>query len=193
MSYKNECKPSYKTMVDMLPNYERENIIINDIYRVLGEGNDKLCSMVNDLFLQINVDTATWGLDVWEENLGIETDTTKTYEERRSNIKAKVRGTGRVGADLIKNVVDSYTNGGVDVEFGDSTVTILFNDIHGRPSNMDDVRHRLERIIPCHLALEYVYRYLLWNEFDGYDKTWDEWDALNLTWDELEVFREGDV
>lgn len=178
--------------MDMMPSYLQRSQIFNELLRVKEKQYDKLNEDISDFNNQLFIDTATWGLDIWEKELGIAVDKYKNITERRNNIKAKIRGTGKVGKTMIKNVVDSYTNGGVDVEFEDSTITILFNDIKGRPGNMDDVIYNLEHIIPCHLALHYIYSYFIWNELDKYNKTWDEWDALNLTWEEIEVYREGD-
>lgn len=176
-----------------LPQFIINSRIIKEIIDTEFTQLDKIRLDIEDLRRQFFVDTATWGLAVYEKELQIETDLNKDIEERRSNIKAKFRGRGKVDDKLIKSVVDSYTNGNVDVDFKDSTIIITFNDIKGRPSNISDVKTAIESIIPCHLVISYIYTYLTWQEFDKYNKTWKEWDSLNLTWYEFERYIEKEV
>ena len=173
-----------------VPFYLQNSSIFTEILRVKEKEYDKLDADIEDFNNQFFIDKATWGLDAWENELGIRTDYSKSLEDRRSNIKAKIRGTGKVGKELIKNVADSYTNGGVDVEFKDSTIFILFNDVRGRPPNIKDTQKAIEMIIPAHLGIDFKFRYMTWNEFEKFNKTCDEWDSLNLTWTEFEKYHE---
>ncbi|MBU7320266.1 putative phage tail protein [Paenibacillus oleatilyticus] len=116
-----------------------------------------------DLQLQLSVDSATWALSIFERELGIPTDLNKPLSERRSVIKSKMRGTGKVDAAMIKLVIDSWTDGGVDVEFVNSEIKVTFRSVVGIPSNMDDVRIAVEEIKPAHLAIVYAF---LYNQYD---------------------------
>ena len=115
--------------------------------------------------------------------MGIETDIEKSLSERRSNIKAKLRGYGTVGATLIKTIVDSYTNGGVDVTFDGGKIHIIFNDTKGIPSNIDDVYKILEDTKPAHLDIVYKFIYTVWKEL--INMTWNS--LSTFTWDELKT------
>jgi len=124
---------------------------------------DRLAIDIEDLEKQLNIDTATWGLAIYERELGIKTNLNKPLEERRSVIKSKWRGTGKVDRALIKAVVDAYTNGGVEVGF-DGRIIITFNDVKGIPPNLEDAQRAIEDISPAHLAIIYEFAYLLIKE-----------------------------
>lgn len=176
-------------LLQYLPSYERSSKVFQEIMQAEQIEFDKLNVDIVDLEKQLNIDTATWGLVMYEKELNIKTNLNKPLEERRSIVKSKWRGTGKVDRLLIKAVVDAYTNGGVDVDFN-RIIIITFNDVKGIPPNMEDVYNAVSEISPAHLAIMYVFTYLTWNEFDDYNKTFDGWDNLNLTWDEFETYRE---
>lgn len=63
-----------------------------------------------------------------------------------------------------------------------------FVDTMGTPPNIDDMKRAIEELKPAHMAVEYKYRYLVWDDLDDKQMTWDELDAASLTWNELEVW-----
>ena len=65
---------------------------------------------------------------------------------------------------------------------------ITFNDVMGIPPNLRDFEDAITEVMPAHLLVNFIYRYLTWDMYESYNRTWDAWDALNLTWDELEVY-----
>jgi hypothetical protein len=165
---------------------------------------------------QFHVDTATWGLDIWERFVGLPSNATysvwnsleqrsvifdglewKTWDaiehsyvsldDRRAAIKSRLRGTGTVTKTMLKSVCASYTGGTVDIIEDSSAfkVQIVFTDIAGVPSNMDALQAVIRDIMPAHLLIEYVYRYLRWDELDGKAMSWDTLDADAYTWDEF--------
>ena len=146
---------------------------------------------VRDVLDQFFIDTATWGLDLWEQVFKIEHNASRTYEERRAVIKSHMRGAGTTTLAMIKNVAESYDGGEVDVtnDSAEYTITITFIGTRGIPSNLDDTEQALRDIIPAHLAIEFEFTYLSWNELDIANLTWDEIDALGLTWDQFERFK----
>lgn len=154
-------------LLSLLPSYERTSQVFKEIMKAEQIEFDKLDIDIEDLEKQLNIDTATWGLVIYERDLDIETDLTKPLEERRSVVKSKERGTGKVDRTLIKLVVDSYTNGGVEVGF-DGKIIVTFNDVLGQPSNMDDVYKAIEDISPAHLDIIYIYIYRTYGELRGY-------------------------
>ncbi len=147
-------------LLEYLPLYERNSKVFQEILNVEQIEFDKLGLNVEDLENQLNIDTATWGLAIYEKELGLKTNLNKPLEERRSVIKSKWRGTGKVDRLLIKTVVDAYTNGGVDVGF-DGKVIVTFNNVKGIPSNLGDVKKAIGEISPAHLAIIYKFAYLL--------------------------------
>lgn len=148
--------------------------------------DDKL----NDFVQQLSVETATWGLAIYEAELDTPINNTgKPIEERRSVIIAKMRGQGKFDANMIKKIVSSWTGGSADVLFADSFFEIIFTDILGTPSNMEDVENMIAEIKPAHLGVRYIFKYTVWNDIDNANLTWNEIDALNLTWNQLATYK----
>jgi len=147
-------------LINYLPTYERNSVILQKLLLAEGLEIDEQEMIIEDLSNQMSISTATWALDIYEKALNIKTDLTKAYEERRSVIKSKLRGTGKVDKDLIKLVVDSYTNGNVDVGFN-GEIEVTFNDVKGVPPNMQDVQNSIENVKPAHLGIFYQFAYLL--------------------------------
>lgn len=153
---------------------------------------DKLKEAFTDLFNQFFVSTATWGLEFWEDLVKIETNEKLSYETRRSNVMAEMRRRDITTVEVIKKVAEAYSNGECDVieDFEHYIFTIKFIGVRGIPEALGELDKVIRKIKPAHLAHKYEYSYLIWDEFDSYNKTWDEWEALGITWDELEVYME---
>ena len=161
----------------------------SNIYRaIFGAGEPELTELetaIDDLEKQLNIDTATWALEIYEKDLGIKTDLSKPLSDRRSVIKSKERGTGKVDAEMLETVADSYVNGDANVTFNGS-IQLAFTSILGVPPNMDDLERVLDDLKPAHLAIFYHYLYRRHSELTDY------------THGELAVFthntiREGDL
>lgn len=147
-------------MIDTLPTFMRKSAIMNEIFNAEETYFDKISVNLDDLRKQMDVSTATWALDIYEKELNIKTNPSKPLEERRSVIKSKDRGTGKVDVALIKVVADAFTNGDVDVIF-DGKINIEFNSVLGIPPNLTDLENALDDIKPAHLAILYAFAYLL--------------------------------
>lgn len=137
----------------------------------------------NGLLDQLNVSTATWGLERWERSLGLPTDVSQPVEFRRTRVLSKLRGQGTTTVAMIKNVAESFSNGAVDVleHPGEYRFEIKFVGTIGLPPNMDDLTAAIEEIKPAHLAYDYIIIFRTWAQVRAY--TWDELRAH--TWDEI--------
>ena len=146
-------------MIKALPLFMQKSKVFQEIFNAEEKQFTKMDVDLVDLRKQMDVSTATWGLDIYEKELNIKTDKSKPLEERRSVIKSKERGTGKVDASLIKIVADAFTNGDVEVFF-DGNINIEFNSIIGIPSNIQDLENALDDIKPAHLRILYAFAYL---------------------------------
>jgi hypothetical protein len=113
-------------------------------------------------------------------------------EERRSAVKSRMRGAGTVTIEGLKNICNAYINGRINVieSPSDYKLKIEFIDERGYPSNIETLKQIISQVIPAHIAVEYQYRYLTWNEFDSFGWSWSQIDAKQLTFDELSVYGE---
>lgn len=180
-----------KDVIDYVPRWYEQFPEVIEILDARAEEFIKLNTEIKDVLDQFFVNRATWGLDAWEKVFGITHSEPRSYEERRSVIKSHMRGAGTTTLTMIKSVAESYDGGEVEVENDPENyvVTITFIGTRGVPSNLSDTERALREIIPAHLAIEFKFTYLNWNELDIANLTWDELDALNLTWDEFERYR----
>ena len=99
-------------LVFRLPRYYQDSPQVSELERVLGEQAGALRVSESDTLAQLWVDTATWGLDLWEQWVGLPSDRTRPYSYRRSRIKAKLRGQGATTAEMLRSVVASVPDFG---------------------------------------------------------------------------------
>ncbi|MFC4101717.1 YmfQ family protein [Paenibacillus xanthanilyticus] len=178
-------------MLNDLPSYYADSKIVRNITAREAEELDRFHAAARDVLDQFFVETATWGLAQWERICGLPVNEGKPIDQRRSVIKSKMRGAGTVTLAVIKNVVDSYQNGEVDIQenFGGYEVVITFIGKRGVPPNLEDVEATLREIVPAHLSVKFQFTYLRWEELDAAELTWEALEALDMTWDELEVWK----
>jgi hypothetical protein len=153
-------------MITALSTFMRKSKIFIEIFNAEQKQFEQKELDLEDLRKQMDIETATWGLDIYEKDLGIKTDRSKPLTERRSVIKSKERGSGKVDATLIKLVADSFTNGDVEVTF-DGQINIKFTSVLGIPPNLEDLENALEDVKPAHLAIAYAFAYLLIKDIHG--------------------------
>lgn len=174
----------YERMLSYAPLYYRSSALYNALLASQGSELDLLGENTGEVRDQFFVETATWGLRYWEQEYGLTPRPDLTYGERRSRVKGKLRGVGKVGVELVKAVAEAYSNGEVEVAF-DGDIIITFVSIRGIPTAMEVLKQQLAEIVPAHLTVYYVYTYLTWNEFDLLSAELQE----SMTWDSLEAYK----
>lgn len=132
-----------------------------EVFRGVGFSLDQINAYLEDITNQLDVDNATWGLDLFERELGVRWND-KPLAERRAGIKAKWRSSGKSDLYLIQQVADSWKNGQVKVEFReDGKIHITFNGEFGVPENLTGLEEAIDEVKPAHLELAYHFMYLL--------------------------------
>lgn len=164
----------------------RKSKTYQEIFKVDSEQINLLFSDIADIRNQLSIDTATWGLVIYEKELKIKTNLNKPFSERRSVIKSKLRGSGKVDHIQIKLVADAYTNGNVLVSFN-GHIVIKFTSTFGVPTNVDDLKNALEEIKPAHLAIDYEFRYVTYDMLNAKYVDYNAIQASGLTYDEILV------
>ncbi|WP_044479468.1 YmfQ family protein [Paenibacillus antibioticophila] len=161
--------PMGKEMFSYLPGYYESSRVIRADMQAKGMELDALYQAVNETLDQFFVRNATWGLDQWERELGIDTDHSKPITQRRALVESKLRGAGQFSGRLVKSVAEAYDGGTVDVSIqpAEWSFMIKFIDTVGIPPNLDDLKAVIEEIKPAHLAVEYEFSYLLIKDVHG--------------------------
>lgn len=170
-------------LMDYLPRYYKDSKVFLELFRGFAAEINETDKNIEELEAQMFVDTSTWGLDIWEKELGISTDKSKSYESRREAIKAKMRGYGTCTVEMIKNTALAYTNAEVEVieDNPNYAFVIKFVSVKGIPPDVKAFEETIETIKPAHLTYRLEYSYTTWGELKK--TTWG--DLKNKTWEEV--------
>jgi hypothetical protein len=180
--------PSGQEMLRALPAFYDSILEMRVILEAEGEQFDQLRIDLEEQLNQRFASTATWDLPAWEEELGIVPPAGQSISERRAVIRSKMRGIGKFSGRLIKNVVEAYDNGVVDVAFDPptGTFTVTFVSTWGIPPNYADAVRLVEEIIPAHLLVEFAFTYLSFGVLESAGLTVGELESEGLTYGQLE-------
>lgn len=133
---------------------------------------------------QFYVNSATYGLDRWESEVGIDKIPQRSTDSRRHYINAKLRGTGTVSESLLKSVVDSFYFAEITDIPNEHQVNVKLLGKRGEPRNLEDIDVAVTDIIPAHLQPNYEFTFATWGEINNAQLTWK--DADDKTMEELE-------
>jgi len=99
---------------------------------------------------------------------------------------------GRIGADDLTLAAVNRTIGGCGIRAAaeeterPGTVRIRFPDTIGVPEEFGRIREIILDIVPCHLAAEFVFRFLTWAECAAAGWTWTLVERAGHTWESFE-------
>ena len=102
-------------LIDKLP-YFYDNGYTRPIIEAEQVEADILYREIAETLKQCFVETATWGLDYWEDMLFLPRVTGKTYDERRSIIYTRMRATRTTTVEVVKELASAF--------FGPENVTV---------------------------------------------------------------------
>lgn len=149
-------------LVFRLPRYYQDSPQVSELERVLGEQAGALCVSESDTLAQLWVDTATWGLDLWEQWVGLPADRTRPYSYRRSRIKAKLRGQGATTAEMLRSVVASFgfepSQISVIEHPAEYQFEIVLSELAGVPADVGGIEAAVNEIKPAHLDYWFTYQ-----------------------------------
>lgn len=144
----------------MLSNYVPSFLCNSSIFKKLYENQQNEIDDINldieDLLNQCFVSTATWGLSIWEEELGIVTNLQRSYTERRNKILGKLRGQGTATKHSIQVIAETYADK-ADVILSNPDYSFLIDLISssGFQYSLEDLYETIEDIKPAHLEADY--------------------------------------
>lgn len=148
-------------LMSMLPwdIYPKETHVA-DFQKAVQTPLEKLKADWDDLFLQLRVSTATWGLRSWEEAYGIDTDYRQSEESRRNRVIAKMRGQGTTTPEKLRRVVESFLGPDMSADvkelFEKYIVEITICGTQSRKDYRQDVLAAVREIMPAHLGLYFT-------------------------------------
>lgn len=138
-------------MLDMIsPIYNHSEVTLH-LFESFGETLEPLVYFVlNDFIAQIFPQTATWGLDYWEEQYGIPTDKSKTIEQRRAYFMSLKFNRPPMTPKRIESIVTGLT--GFQCEVIDGVEVNKFDVIiRGYVNDLKTIKRTLDDKTPAHL------------------------------------------
>ncbi len=127
------------------------------------------------------------GLAVWEALLPF-VPAYLTAADRRRAIAALLRIDGcSFTVDAINGTLAGCGIRARAEETGTAmTVRITFPYNRGEPEGLEALKARIEQILPCHLAAEYRFLYVTWEELEALFPTWEALELGAADWQTLE-------
>lgn len=110
----------------------------------------------------------------------------RTTPELRRLAVASLAGIGADGFTLAE--IDRALSGcgiraAVEETDTGGTVRVRFPKTGGEPEGFERIREVILDILPCHLAVEFVFRYLTWAECEAMGATWASIEAEDHSWE----------
>lgn len=138
-----------KRMMSYLPAFLGKTEIFTEIINSEAIELEELLSSLKDLEKQYYVETATWGLDVYEKELGLTAGGELQLEERRARILVKLKSVGKISSEMLRSTIESH--GGFDIDISlDETINFTFQ--YGDKINLHAIESDIDEIKPAHLG-----------------------------------------
>ena len=150
----------------------------------LGHGLDALSERLDYVERESSLATAeSEGLDR-REALFARTSVHYTTALRRQAVAALLR----IGGDCftLSDINNAISGCGIKAlalekdQFG--YIRIIFPDVAGIPEGFEQIREIILDIVPCHLDVEFYFRYLTWAECEAFQYTWAIIHEREYTW-----------
>ncbi|WP_418691273.1 putative phage tail protein [Agathobaculum sp.] len=156
----------FDNMLRSLPVAYRRDRWVRDLLGCIAVLDEKQRESALETVEQLFPDTMTWILETEERIAGLEGNAALTLEERRTALQARWRAAGKCDVELIQRVCDSWKNGEISVGFAEGVILLTFVGAYGVPeaAELAALQEAIEHTIPCHLAAEYLWRWLLVRE-----------------------------
>ena len=149
-------------LVFRLPRYYQDSPPVSELERVLGAAAEALMDAKEDALAQLFVETATWGLGLWERWCGLAGDPAASYSQRRQRILAKLRGQGPTTAEMIAAVVASFGFSPEQISVVEHPEEYAFeveiSDLAEDPGDMTAPTQAVNEIKPAHLNWWFTYQ-----------------------------------
>ena len=107
-----------------------------------------------------------------------------TPEERRAALAAllQIDGDGLTPSAINRTLQGCGIKAWAQ-ELGNGKLRVLFPEVAGIPAGFDRIETIVLEILPCHLAVEFYFRYMTWEECHRAGYIWADLDAAEHTWE----------
>ncbi|EGT5272759.1 YmfQ family protein [Clostridioides difficile] len=149
-------KKGREMLLTLSPIYE-QSLIMNSIYEAIGSEFDNLELLNKEIELQLFPQSATWGLEFWENRVGLSTNLDEAIETRRRKVIAKLQSKYIMTPKRMSMILQSYT--GANIKINENifpyTFSVELTSTQGFPRDLEDLYKRVNVIKPSHLSVSY--------------------------------------
>lgn len=177
-----------KQLLAPLGVYQLENSFNGAELESLGAALDEVFDTLEEVHKQADLTTA--GPEGLKKLEGLFARRPVTDDEER--LRTALAALLRIGGDsfTLEAINDNLAGCGLNAVAEETdtaqTVAVRFPEVPGIPEGFEEMRKIIEDILPCHLAVEYVFWYVTWAMLQRRFATWGEIEELGLSWEELE-------
>lgn len=166
MYYENGFESCYDELMKFYPVFYKDIFEMNEILKAYGSLTDAVQKNIEVMLEDNYIQTADEPTIARLENfLYINTDKTKSLDERRKLVLSFFVGFGKISASKIKSIIKNFTNSEADVQFrksdekGNNYLYVTCD--RGTEDNLKvyDIADVLVRKIPAHVYLNLLIRY----------------------------------
>ena len=125
------------------------------VQEALNREHEEYRLKVIDIAKQFFIETATWGVEDWEEFAGVTPKANADLEQRRAAVKAKLLGQATMTLDNTNRLINAFTDKGtayVEETSEGNKVKIVIPE---QKVYLEDLRDALDEMLPAHLAYDF--------------------------------------
>lgn len=172
-------------LIDLLPEYYKGSTEVRAIQDALNEATTKLREDVDSFLAQLDLNTATWSLPLWEKAVGLPSNPAMPLRDRRNMVSGRLVGTAPATPEHLQGLASSLAKCPATViEYPDEyRIVIKFDNEIGGLLYLGPLTDALKACLPAHIQFSYDFRYILWSEAMERYPYWEDIDGL--TWQEI--------
>jgi hypothetical protein len=137
---------------------------------------------------QFFVSTATWGLRLWEAQVGLKTDESLPLAVRRSAVQRQLVASGNTTEEMVRELAETMTGFRAKVVINDDySFSLEFLGAKTELVGIDvsEIQAVVEQIKPAHLR--FIISGPTWEDVESAGLTWQWFEAPPATWEEFEA------
>ena len=172
---------------ERVPEYHYASEQSKALIEALEDASAEAKTALEDVMAQFFINTATWGLALWEKQVGIETNNALPLETRRSAVLQKLVASGNTTAEMIRGLAETITGYEARVTNNDDySFSLSFWGEKDQLADIDveELKTIVEQIKPAHLR--FIITAITWGDLESVNMTWGYFDENPTTWAELE-------
>lgn len=147
------------------------------IFESIGLEIDELITWTEQMWLQINPQTATWSLPYWEQENGLKTDIKLPLPQRQQTLIAKIKTRAPINPAKLESIVFAIT--GLHAEILERTHKNTFKImLLGQTERITELRKFIDAAKPAHLIYDLVQAELREHEQSIFMASYDTYKSV---------------